>query len=216
MRVKICGITSPQDAALAVHAGADAIGMLFAPSPRKIDRDAAEQIISVLPPFVAAVGVFVDAPLDWVREMATGLHLGAVQLSGDEPLEYVAALSPLRVVKAVRVVGPDSLEAPSSWARGERPANLAAVLLDTAVAGQHGGTGRSFDWSLAADLQRSSGAALPVILAGGLRPDNVAEAVRVVRPYAVDVSSGVEAEPGRKDTEKVKRFVVEVRRALDP
>jgi len=215
MRVKICGITSGRDAAMAVQAGADAIGMHFAPSPRKIDRSEAEQIISVLPPFAVAVGIFVNAPLDWVREVATGLHLGAVQLSGDESLEYVAALAPLRAIKAVHVVGPESLEAPSSWARGERPPNLAAILLDTFVAGQHGGTGRTFDWSLAADLQRSSGAALPMMLAGGLRPDNVAEAVRVVRPYAVDVSSGVEAEPGRKDPEKVKRFVAEARRALD-
>ncbi|HUW84955.1 MAG TPA: phosphoribosylanthranilate isomerase [Phycisphaerae bacterium] len=215
MRVKICGITSGQDAALAVQAGADAIGIMFAPSPRKVDRNAADRIVSVLPPFVVAVGVFVDAPLEWVREMATGLHLGAVQLSGDEPLEYVAALAPLRVIKAVRVVGPESLEAPSSWARGERPANLAAIHLDTGVAGQHGGTGRSFDWSLAADLRRSGGAALPMILAGGLRPENVAEAVRVVRPYAVDVSSGVEAEPGRKDPEKVRRFVAEARSVPD-
>jgi phosphoribosylanthranilate isomerase len=209
MRVKICGIARPQDAALAVQSGADAIGMVFAPSPRKIDREVAEQIISVLPPFVVTVGVFVDAPIDWVREMATRLHLAAVQLSGDESLEYVAALAPLRAIKAVRIVGPESLETPSSWTRGARPANLAAMLLDTAVAGQHGGTGRSFDWSLAAELQRSGGAALPVILAGGLRPDNVAEAVRVVKPYAVDVSSGVEAEPGRKDPDKIKRFIAE-------
>jgi phosphoribosylanthranilate isomerase len=215
MRVKICGITSPGDAALAVQAGADAIGMMFASSSRRIDQHEAERIVSVLPPFAVAVGVFVDAPLDWVRDMATGLHLGAVQLSGDESLDYVAALAPLRVIKAVRVAGPESLEAPASWARGERPTNLAAVHLDTAVAGQYGGTGRSFDWSLAADLQRSSGAALPVMLAGGLRPDNVAEAVRVVRPYAVDVSTGVEAEPGRKDPEKVRRFVAEARSALD-
>jgi len=215
MRVKICGITSPEDAALAVQAGADAIGLMFASSPRRIDRNAAEQIVSVLPPFAVAVGVFVDAPAEWVREMATGLSLGAVQLSGDESLEYVAALAPLRVIKAVRVVGPESLEAPSSWARGQRPGNLAAVHLDTAVVGQHGGTGKSFDWSLAADLQHSAGAVLPMILAGGLRPDNVAEAIRVVRPYAVDVSSGVEAEPGRKDPEKVRRFVAEARSVLD-
>ena len=215
MRVKICGITNPQDAAMAIQAGADAIGMMFASSPRRIDRNAAEQIVSVLPPFAIAVGVFVDAPLDWVRDMATGLHLGAVQLSGDESLEYVSALEPLRVIKAVRVAGPESLEAPVSWAQGKRPANLTAVHLDTAVAGHYGGTGQTFDWSLAADLQRSSGAALPVILAGGLRPDNVAEAVRVVRPYAVDVSSGVEAEPGRKDPEKVRRFVTEALRVLD-
>jgi len=215
MRVKICGITSGEDAALAVRVGADAIGMVFAPSPRRVDPRTAEQIVSVLPPFAVSVGVFVDAPVDWVREVATGLRLGAVQLSGDESLEYVAALTPLRVIKAVRVVGPESLEVPSAWARGERPANLAAVLLDTGVAGQHGGTGRSFDWSLAARLDRSGGASLPMILAGGLRPDNVAEAVRAVRPYAVDVSSGVEVEPGRKDPEKVRRFVAEARSVLD-
>jgi phosphoribosylanthranilate isomerase len=201
-RVKICGITSAEDAAFAVEAGADALGFVFVPgTPRYVHPDRAASIIAALPPLVAAVGVFVDQPLDEVLAVATISRLEAVQLHGEESAAYCRRL-PVRIIKALRVRGAESLAALEGY-----PAQ--AFLLDTFVEGQPGGTGVPFPWALAREAKRHG----RIILSGGLRPETVAEAVRTVRPFGVDVSSGVERRPGLKDLEKVREFIVAVRRA---
>jgi phosphoribosylanthranilate isomerase len=201
-RVKICGITEADDAALAVEAGADALGFIFVPgTPRYIHPDGAAAIIAALPPLVAAVGVFVDQPPDEVLAIATACRLEAVQLHGAESAAYCHRL-PVRVIKAFRVRGAESLEALAGY-----PAQ--AFLLDAFVEGQPGGTGVAFPWALAREAKRHG----RIILSGGLRPETVAEAVRTVRPFGVDVSSGVERRPGRKDPEKVREFIAAVRHA---
>jgi phosphoribosylanthranilate isomerase len=201
LAVKICGITSVEDARVAVEAGADAEGFVLWPkSPRYVTVAAARAIAATLPPFVHRVGVFVDASLEEMRTAADAIGLDVLQLHGNEDLESLGPL-PRRAIKAVRV-GPGFDPAEARRYEGR----TAGVLLDTRVdgSGLPGGTGRSFDWSLARDLrQRSS----YLVLAGGLTPDNVAEAVAAVRPDAVDVSSGVESAPGRKDPQKVRAFV---------
>ncbi|MCL5123194.1 MAG: phosphoribosylanthranilate isomerase [Deltaproteobacteria bacterium] len=192
VRVKICGITSVEDASFAAAMGADALGFVFASSPRQMSLDKALEIIRSLPPFVQTVGVFVDADIEEVIFFRNRLRLDLVQLSGSETDAYIRALGS-RVIKTVHV------------ANGFKPApdifTSATILLDTAAHGLQGGTGKAFDWDLAGDVAIKR----PVILAGGLTPDNVATAVKRVQPYAVDVSSGVEIEPGRKDHDKIRR-----------
>jgi phosphoribosylanthranilate isomerase len=201
-RVKICGITSAADAAEAVAAGADALGFVFVPgTPRHLTPEAAEGIVAGLPPFVTPVGVFLDRPAAEVAAIAARCRLQAVQLHGQEPADYCRAM-PLPVIKALRVRDASSLE-PLGW----YPAQ--GFVLDAYVEGQPGGTGRLFPWELAVGL----GSRVPIILSGGLTPENVAGAVRRVRPYAVDVSSGVERSPGRKDPQKMKEFIAHVREA---
>jgi phosphoribosylanthranilate isomerase len=201
-RIKICGITTAGDAEGAVEAGADALGFVFVPgTPRYICPDRAASIIAALPPLVAAVGVFVDQPLEEVLATVRTCRLGAVQLHGAEPAAYAQHL-PTRVIKAVRVRGAESLDALAGY-----PAQ--AFLLDAFVEGQPGGTGVAIPWAWAREAKRHG----RIILSGGLRPETVAEAVRTVRPYGVDVSSGVERRPGVKDAEKVREFIAAVRRA---
>jgi phosphoribosylanthranilate isomerase len=197
-RVKICGITNWEDARLSVDLGAAALGFNFyPPSPRAISPADAWSIIRRLPPFVEAVGVFVDWPPLVVDALARALRLGAVQLHGAESPAEVAELGRKhRVIKAVQVK------------KGFRPASLnryrsaGAFLLDGFAPGLRGGTGRTLDWSLARAASRHG----RIILAGGLVPENVAEAICAARPYAVDVASGVEARPGRKDRGKLRAF----------
>lgn len=201
-RVKICGITSADDAAEAVEAGADALGLIFVPgTPRYVAPEAAASVVERVPPLVAMVGVFVDHPLDEVLRIVGALRLHAVQLHGDESAEYARRM-PVPVIRALRVRNASSLHDMDTY-----PAH--AFLLDAYVDGRPGGTGTSIPWELAL---RAKGRK-PVILSGGLRPDTVGEAVRLVRPYAVDVSSGVEQSPGRKDHRKVREFIVNVHRA---
>lgn len=203
--VKICGVTSPEDARAAVDAGAAAIGLVFwSRSPRAVDLLAARRIAASLPPFVLRVGVFVDESPDAIARISDGVGLDLVQLHGGEPPEALATL-PRRALKAVRV------------GSGFRPEDVlryaghaAGLLLDSGDAALPGGTGRPFDWSVVAGLRERLGF---VVLAGGLTPDNVATAIRAVRPDAVDVSSGVEAAPGRKDPAKMRAFVAAVRGA---
>lgn len=195
VRVKICGITNIEDARLAVRAGADALGFIFAPSPRRISPEEAADIIASLPPFVAAVGVFVDERPDRIREIAAQCRLGGIQFHGDEGPEECAGFGG-RAIKAVRVKDAGSL-------RGLDRYRVGAFLLDSCVRGMRGGTGAVFAWNLAAAFF----SATPVILSGGLTPENVAQAVSAVRPYAVDVSTGVESEPGRKDQARMEEFV---------
>lgn len=197
-RVKICGITRVEDALAAVEAGADALGFMFyPPSPRHLSLEAAQAIIALLPPFVARVGVFVDASAEAIRTTADACGLDTLQLHGAETPEFCRTLAPRPVLKAFRIRGPECLEALPAYA-GQ------AWLLDSYVAGTLGGTGRTFNWDLAATAVRQGGR---VVLAGGLTPDNVAAAVRAVRPWAVDVSSGVEASPGCKDPARMRDFL---------
>jgi phosphoribosylanthranilate isomerase len=196
VRVKICGITTMEDALLAVQAGADALGFVFYDrSPRNIDPLKAAAIIGGLPPFVQAVGLFVNADAAFVNETADRCRLDLVQLHGDEAPEYCERIR-RRVIKAFRVRDASSL-APV------RDYRVAGILLDAYSPAAPGGTGLSFNWELAG----IAGEFGPVILAGGLSPDNVREALERVAPYAVDVSSGVESSPGRKDPEKVREFI---------
>ncbi len=201
-RVKICGITSAEDALAAVEAGADALGFVFAPgTPRLVPPETAERIVAGLPPFVTAVGVFVDQPLEEVLRIAARCNLQAVQLHGDEP-EAFSRRIPLKVIKALRVRDVPDLRLIPTY-----PAH--AFLLDAFVEGQAGGTGALISWDLAVHAKGHA----PIILSGGLRPETVGLAVRRVRPYGVDVSSGVEAGPGRKDHQKVREFIAAVRQA---
>jgi len=201
-RVKICGITSAEDALAAVEAGADAVGLVFVPgTPRFVHPDAAPGILRGLPPFVSVVGVFLDQPLEEVLAIVAGLKLHAVQLHGHEP-ESFSRRVPVPVIKALRVRDAESLRPIDSY-----PAR--AFLLDAYVEGRPGGTGTRISWELAVQAKGRT----PIILSGGLRPENVEEAVRLVRPFAVDVSSGVERSPGQKDHRKVREFIVNVRHA---
>lgn len=198
-RVKICGITTARDAAAAVAAGADAIGVIFAPSNRRVSVEQARAILREVPPMVARVGVFVDAGPDEIAAAVVACGLHAVELCGDESPEECAS-APVPVIKTLHVG--DGF----TWAAFEPyRGHVSAVLLDTAVAGAsfRGGTGVRLDWERALPLP----ADVPVVLAGGLDPDNVAEAVRAVRPFAVDVASGVEVSPGVKDHAKIAAFV---------
>jgi phosphoribosylanthranilate isomerase len=203
LRIKICGITELEDARHAIHCGADALGFVFfAQSPRCIGPERAAEIIRQLPPFVATVGLFVNEDPVRVREIAQTCRLDAVQLHGDESPEACAAIPGRKVIKALRVRDEKSLAGAGAY-------DVSALLLDAWVPGRFGGTGTVFNWQLAAEMARSR----PVILAGGLNPVNVGEAVRAVRPYAVDVSSGVESSPGKKDRQKVAEFVAAARKA---
>ena len=188
MRVKICGITRSEDAKVAADLGAWAVGFVFWPrSPRFIEPSRARAIVDQLPAYVMPVGVFVDQPMEDVEEIARVVRLGAVQLHGDESVAYARRLT-RRVIKALGL--------PQALADGIlQDWRDATVLLDATDAERRGGTGRPIDWRQAAEVAGRR----PVVLAGGLRPDNVAEAVRVVRPAAIDVSSGVERAPGEKD-----------------
>ncbi len=197
-RVKICGITNWQDARLSIDLGASALGFNFyPPSPRAISPADAWSIIRRLPPFVEAVGVFVNWPPLVVAALARAVRLASVQLHGAESPSDVAELGRKhRVIKAIQVK------------RGFRAASLGryrsadAILLDGFAPGLHGGTGRTLDWKLAYGARRYG----RIILAGGLTPDNIAEAIRVAQPYAVDVASGVESRPGRKDPARLREL----------
>jgi phosphoribosylanthranilate isomerase len=196
MFVKICGITRLADADAAIGAGANAVGFVFWPrSPRAIDPYRARSIAGALPPFVTAVGVFADQPVAYATGVASLVPLGSVQLHGAEGPDYVAAIH-RPVVKAVAVQDrlAVTLERLVQW-----PAHV-LVLLDVHDPVRKGGTGRTVDWSIAAEIARRR----PVILAGGLTPDNVGEAIARVQPFGIDVSSGVEAAPGIKDHGRIK------------
>lgn len=195
--VKICGITRPEDALVAARAGAHAIGLVFHPSsPRAVSVERARDIVDALPPFVTAVGLFVDASDTLVRAVVQAVPLQLLQFHGAEEPDYCARFA-LPWIKAVRVkAGVDLLQ----YAR--RFSAAKGLLLDAFVEGREGGTGSTFDWDLIpSDLP------LPIVLAGGLTPENVGTAIRQVRPWAVDVSSGVEREKGIKDAARVAAFI---------
>ncbi|MCL6609913.1 MAG: phosphoribosylanthranilate isomerase [Peptococcaceae bacterium] len=199
VRVKICGICDLETALRAVEAGADALGFVFAPGRRRVGPEQARQIAASLPPFVSRVGVFVNPSLEEVNDIAGYAGLDTIQLHGDEPPEFCSALGcRYRVVKSFAVAEKSDLQAVGRY-------RVNAYLLDARVPGFRGGTGRTFDWRLAENFRAG-----PLILAGGLNRDNVQEAVKIARPFAVDVSSGVETN-GRKDYDKIREFVRRVK-----
>ncbi|WP_242396363.1 phosphoribosylanthranilate isomerase [Anaeromyxobacter oryzisoli] len=201
-RVKLCGFRRLDDALAAAALGADALGFNFWPrSKRFVEPAAARAIVARLPPGVTAVGVFVDPTREELLAAIAASGVGAVQLHGDEPPALCAGL-PVPVVKAIRVEGPRSLAALASY-------EVSGFLLDSPSPG-YGGSGAAFDWALAAEAAANR----RVWLAGGLTPENVAEAIRAVRPFGVDVASGVESAPGVKDHQKMKRFIEAARGAV--
>jgi phosphoribosylanthranilate isomerase len=210
VRIKICGITTPADARGAAEAGADAVGLNFySQSPRYITPQQAAEVVRALPPFTAPVGVFVGMPLRQVCAVAYQLGLRGVQTYDEEP--PAEDTFPFAHVPAFRVKDATGLERVRRFVEaatklGRRPA---AVLIDSHVEGLMGGTGRAAPWELLKDFDPG----IPLILAGGLTPENVAEAIELVRPWGVDVASGVESGPGVKDADKVRRFVKNARSA---
>jgi phosphoribosylanthranilate isomerase len=195
--VKVCGLTRRQDALLAAELGADAVGFVFAPRSRRLaDPGVVAAAVRELPPLVVAVGVFQDQSLEEVRERVRACGLHVAQLHGGEDMEYVRALG-VPVLKAVALSCRQDVDRLAGFP------GLGGFLLDTAAGGASGGTGQTFDWSWAREARRYG----RVVLAGGLTPDNVADAVRQVRPWGVDAASGTESAPGVKDPEKLRLFV---------
>ncbi len=205
MRVKVCGITCYEDAVLALDAGVDALGFnFFRGSPRRIDPSTARGIIRRLPPLMTTVGIFVNVEsTDEVAATAREAGVQVLQLHGDEPAGYCRTLADWPVIKTFHIGHSPIQEDPATYP-------VQAFLLDVRDNNLFGGTGRTFDWRFADGIQKIR----PVILAGGLKPENVGEAIRRVRPYGVDVCSGVERSPGRKDAAKLISFMNEVRNVL--
>ena len=200
LRIKICGITNVEDALLAVELGADALGFVFATSPRQLTPEQAAAIIRELPPFVTTVGLVVDQdPLAILEQCPVDV----IQFHGAETPEQVAQFG-RPAIKAFRIRATEDLAALAQYG------SAAAFLLDAYVPGVMGGTGRQFPWRLAQEAQEFG---KPIIVAGGLTPENVGLCIRTTTPYAIDVSSGVEAVPGRKDPEKLRTFIANARSA---
>ena len=195
-RIKICGITHLTDALTAVNAGADALGFVFVPdTPRFVKSDQVAAIVAELPPFITTVGIFASRNAAIIKTTLDQCRLDAVQIHADVTPEFCRNLDK-KVIKVVRVKDESSLSILSDY-------DVNAFLLDTYVEGKMGGTGELFDWNLALQAKNYG----RIIVAGGLNPDNVAQAVRYVKPYGVDVSSGVESGPGHKDPDKIRKFI---------
>jgi phosphoribosylanthranilate isomerase len=201
VQVKICGITRWVDAEAAVESGADALGFVFAKSPRRITPEKAREIIRRMPPFVTTVGVFVNELPSKIHEIMNFCGLDLVQLHGHETLTTCADLAP-RVIKAFRVQGEETLNQIAPYKDHVR-----AILLDTYQKGINGGTGKTFDWRLARKAKKIG---IPVVLSGGLGPENVLEALERVNPSVIDISSGIESRPGIKDHDQMNQFMEKV------
>jgi phosphoribosylanthranilate isomerase len=202
VRIKICGITNENDALAAARFGADALGFIFAPSPRRISPEKAREIIRALPPLVQTVGVFVDEDLGEVSSVAETCGLDILQFHGSESAEYCYNFSQ-RVIKAVRLRNLQDLENLANYG-----GVVKALLLDTYLPGTLGGTGITFDWQWAVEARKYG----RIIMAGGLNPGNVTAAISMVKPYGVDASSSLEKSPGIKDHGKMMQFIERVRR----
>jgi phosphoribosylanthranilate isomerase len=200
VKTKICGVRTLDEAAAALDAGADALGFNFWPrSPRYVDPRTAREIARSVSPFASLIGVFVNEEARRVEDLFADVGLGAVQLHGDETPEFCAGINSIKIIKAFRVGDDFDIQVIRRY-----PISMA--LLDTRIKGSYGGTGKRFDWRVAVEANQ----VLPVILAGGLSIENVAEAIQHVKPYAIDVCSGVESEPGRKDLKKLREFMAAV------
>ena len=219
IRVKICGITNAADARAAIDAGADALGFIFVENtPRFVTPSDVAPIVRMLPPFVTPVGVFWDHPAGHVKAVAEACRLRALQFHGDEKPEDLGGYA-LPVIKTVKMEPASTLEGlpeyrrRDSWQALQYRRVASAILLDSAARWSEGEARESLEWTLARTIVSAHSHAISMILSGGLTPDNVARAVAVVRPWGVDVDSGVESSPGRKDHDKVRRFIEEARRA---
>jgi phosphoribosylanthranilate isomerase len=219
-RVKICGITNLDDARMAVRAGADALGFIFVENtPRFVTPEHVAPIVRALPPFVTPVGVFWDHPSGHIKAVVEACGLRAIQLHGDEKPEDCDGYA-VPVIKTVKMPPASTIEGLPEYQGVSKLAralpflkHAAAVLIDSEARWSEGQSRDPVEWSMVRLMSQSPPFGLPVILSGGLSPDNVARAVQVVQPYAVDVNSGVESSPGRKDPDKVRRFVAEATRA---
>ena len=199
MRVKICGITNPEDALIASDLGADALGFVFAKgSPRTIMPEAAGNIICKLPPFIVPVGVFVDSPVEEILSIIEYTGIQCVQLHGNESPSELTNIN-VPIIKAFRVNEHFKVDTLAQF-------NVSAYLLDTYVRGILGGTGKTFDWNIAVAAKAYG----RIILAGGLNPENIRDAIRKVQPYSIDISSGVESVPGKKDKRKLQQLFTAV------
>ena len=202
VRIKICGITNLEDALLAVDLGADALGFIFySKSARYVAPDAAREIIAQLPPFVMSVGVFVDEDAALIEDLAAQAGLDWIQVHGRESPDYCRSLG-RRVIKGFRIKDESSLKDLEPFQGA-----VQAFLLDTYKKGQVGGTGETFDWRLAREAKKYG----QIVLAGGLTPENVAQAIKIAQPQAVDTASGTEAAPGKKDPARLRAFFAAVR-----
>lgn len=201
IKIKICGITNKEDALWATNLGVDALGFVFADSPRRVSPRIAQEIIEFLPPFICRVGVFVNEDRERVEEIARNCNLTILQFHGEESPSYCQGFRE-KVVKAFRIKDEEILKKIGQY-------KVDAYLLDTYSPSEYGGAGKTFNWHIARKIKEFR---VPIILSGGLNPTNVKEAINKVRPYAVDVSSGVEKEKGKKDPEKLKDFVKIVRK----
>jgi phosphoribosylanthranilate isomerase len=203
-KIKICGTTNKHDAILASQLGADMLGFIFyKKSKRYVEPNVAEDIVNELPPYLLKVGVFVDEDAKKVAEIAQDAGLNALQFHGDETPRYCASFKDkYKVIKAFRLKDKASLQNINTY-------DVDYYLLDTYKKDSQGGTGEAFDWKMIEDFEFLK----PVILSGGLRPDTVGKAIKALAPYGVDVTSGIEASPGRKDEELLKKFISNVRKA---
>lgn len=202
VKIKICGITNKEDALRAIKLKVDALGFIFANSPRRVDPKIVQKIIELLPPFISSVGVFVNKDREKVKKIAESCHLTTLQFHGEESPSYCQGFRQ-KVIKAFRIKDKNVLKKIPQYQD-----KVDACLLDAYSPFKYGGTGKIFNWDVAREVKKLR---IPIILSGGLNPDNVEEAINKVRPYAVDVSSGVEKKPGKKDPEKLRNFVKIVR-----
>lgn len=204
-KIKICGITNLEDAQSALSFGADAIGFVFAESPRRVEPETAKSIMEDLKGRVLSVGVFVNEAVNEVARIADYCGLDAIQLHGEEDPQYCAQLKKRNIIKAFRIKDDTSL------APMRRYKDVFAYLLDAFSKEAYGGTGRTFDWNLAV---KAKDIGRPIVLSGGLGPENIEEAIKAVRPYGVDISSSIETRPGKKDRKRMGELISAIK-ALD-